>query len=140
MAQAAELSADDFKFAGLRGGEMQRDVEARHEILLDAQLADVEGVADVLGMQSELDGTIDRDGQRADDDVVAGSDVIGWVEAKVVAAAVVNFIGMQAAELAVGAGIAEIKGKLFGLNVDVERVAVPAARCKWRPRLLSPRR
>ena len=133
MKTASRYRVYAFVFAGLGRREVQRDDDAGDEVLLQTQFADVEGMADVLGVQREQDGLVDGNGERADDDVVAGGDVVGRIEAEVVAVAVVDFIRVQRAELAVGAGVAEIEGELFGLNVDVHRARFRRSEIDRRP-------
>ena len=57
----------------------------------------------------------------AGDDVVARRGVVRRIEAEEVAAAGIDEFGVDAAELPVGPGIAEIEGELLGLDVDLDR-------------------
>src|ERR1700723_1840206 len=122
MPQAAKLGADDFKFAGLCGREMHGNFQARNEVLLDAQYRNVERMADVLGMQSEQDGVIHRDNQRTYYHVVASRHIVRRIQTEVISVAIVDLVGMEPAKLAVRTGVAEIKGKLLGLNVNMQGI------------------
>src|ERR1700723_238373 len=124
VAQSAELSADDFEFTRLGGGEVDGNVEPRHEVLLHAKFAHEKGMAHILGMQHQQDGFVHRDGQRTDHDIVAGRHIVRGVQSKVISAAVVNLIRVDAAEYAVGTGVTEIEGELLGLDVNFQRVRI----------------
>src|SRR6266481_6675472 len=60
--------------------------------------------------------------QRRRNDVVAGIDIVGWIEPEEILVSFVNFVRMQGTKFSVGPGVAEIKTKLFGLHLDWERV------------------
>ncbi len=124
MAQAAELGADNFILADDGGGEMHRNIKSGDEVLLHPQFAHEEGMSHVLGVQREPDRLIHRNGERTHYDVIPRWDVIRGVEAEVVAAAVVDLVGMDAAEDAVGARIAEIKRELLRLYVDFQGIRI----------------
>src|SRR6516162_2418855 len=121
MAEAAQLGANDFVFADLRRGEVKGKVKPGNKVLLDAKLANVEGMTDVFRVQQKLHLAVHGHNQRAGHNIVASRDVIGRVEAEIVLIALVDLVGMDCAELPVGARVAEIKGKLLGLGLDLKR-------------------
>src|ERR1700683_1514641 len=53
VTQSAELRAHDFELSGLRGCEMNRDDDSRNEILLNPQLADVETMPHIFGVDRQ---------------------------------------------------------------------------------------
>src|SRR5437870_13496085 len=61
VAEAAELGARHLVLAGLRRLEPDRDLVARHGVLLVAQARDEEAVDDVLRLQHDAHGLVDRD-------------------------------------------------------------------------------
>ena len=65
VAQAAQLGADDFVPACLRRREMDWDIHAGNQVLLQAQFANKEGMGDVFGAKNQLHRMIDRDRQVA---------------------------------------------------------------------------
>ena len=69
----------------------------------------------------ELDRLADRNLERRADDVVFAGGIL-IVEAEGIAGGVVDELEIGAAELAVGPGIAEIPGELFGHDLDRDRV------------------
>src|SRR5215469_15165485 len=120
MAEAAQLRANDFVFADLRRGEVKGKVEPGNEVLLDAKLANVEGMTDVFGVHQKLHLAVHGHNQLAGHNVVPSRYVIGRIEAEIVLIALVYLVGMDCAELPVGARVAEVKGKLLGLGLDLK--------------------
>src|SRR5258708_34426316 len=106
MPESAELRADDFVLANLCRRKVDCKVQARHKVLLYAQLANVKGMSDIFGMHQQLNFPVDRHIKLAGNDVVARLDIIRGVEAEEIGIAFVNFVGMQRPELSINAGIA----------------------------------
>src|SRR5215472_2842197 len=119
MAEAAQLGANDFVFADFCRGEVKGKVEPGNEVLLDAKLANVEGMTDVFGVHQKLHLAVHGHNQLAGHNV-ASRYVIGRIEAEIVLIALVYLVGMDCAELPVGARVAEVKGKLLGLGLDLK--------------------
>src|SRR5277367_5570573 len=59
VAQTAKLSADNFVLSDFGGGKVQREIEAGNKILLNAQLTDEEGVANVLSVHEHVNFLVD---------------------------------------------------------------------------------
>ena len=137
MAQPAQLGAGNFVDADLVGLEVQRNLHARHDILLQPQFADEEVVDHVPGMHDQLDLLAGGDFQRSADDIVLGCRVF-LVKAERIAAGIVDQFEIGAAELAVGSGIAETPGELFGHHFDRDGVGRRLRRSARRPRSWFP--
>ena len=97
---------------------MQREIQARHEVLLDPQLRHVERMADVFGMHQQTNLTVDGHGHLGGDDVILRVRIMVRVKSEEVLSGFVDQIGMDGTELAIGTRIAEIKGELPGLDLN----------------------
>src|ERR1700675_3490824 len=103
---------------------MQRYHKPRYEVLLDPQLRYIESVIYVLGVQLEQDWRVDRHCERSRDDVVPGRGIMSRIQPEEVPTRLVDEVGMECAEFAIGSRIPEIVGELLGLHVDLERVGI----------------
>src|SRR5271156_6521149 len=121
MAEAAELRADDFILADFRGREMNRNRQAWDRILLQAQFAHVKIVDYVLRVQNQFDLPIYRHGESGNYDVVFAGRIVG-IEAQRIAGRSADLLGVDAAELSVRSGIAEIESELIGGSFDFDGV------------------
>src|ERR1700689_1398198 len=65
---------------------------------------------------------IHRHHERPPPPVGASRHIVCGIQSEVVAVAIVNLIGMEPAKLAVRTGVTEIKGKLLGLNVNMQGI------------------
>src|SRR3954464_5329375 len=108
MTQTAQLGADDLVFPGCHRGEMDTQIQAGHEILLDPQLTDIERMAHILGMHQELNLSVCRNGQLRANNVVFGIWIGGSIETEEVLICLVDLLGMARAELPITSGVAEI--------------------------------
>ncbi len=97
--QPAQLGAGDLPIPDAIALEPDPGLHPRHEILLDPELRQEEGVDHVLGGQGHDHRLSDREVE-----LVERHDVVGRVE------------------LAVGAGVADVPGELLALDVDLQRV------------------
>src|SRR5271165_1365793 len=104
MAKTAKLGTDDFVLADLGRGEVKGEIESGHEILLDAQLANVEGMTHVLGVHHEVDFLVDRNDHFAGRDVIASGNIVLRIQAKEIRIAFIDLFRVDAAELAIGPG------------------------------------
>ena len=96
-------------------------------------------MANIFCMQQEVNFAMDWDCHFASDDIVAGVHIVRGIEAEEVLVAFVDFVGMQGAEFAVGAGITEVEGKLSSLGLDLHGVGYSGAEVDLRPSLLAKR-
>src|ERR1700730_18314666 len=124
MAKSAELRADDFVFAGLCRRKVDRKVQAGDKVLLYAQLADVEGMSDILGVHEQLNFPVDRHIKLRRDDVVARLDVVRRVETEEIRIAFVNFVRVQRSKLSIDTRVAEIESELAGLRLNLHGVGL----------------
>src|SRR5580658_1897142 len=137
MPEAAKLGADDFVLSDFCCREMNREIQARDEILLDTQFGDVEGMAHVLRMHEQVDLAIDGDGHLSGNDVVFGSLVVRGIEPEEICVSLADLVGVNWAEDSVRTGIAEIKGELTGLDLDRQRISSRRGEIDAGPRLYA---
>src|SRR5271165_6302290 len=137
MAQSAQLRADNFVSADLRSREVDGKVKPGNEILLDAQLADEEGMPNVLGMHEQLNFPVHRYHKFAGHNVIAGFDFVGGVQPEIVLIAFIDFVGMNGPKLSVGPRIAEVESKLLRLRLNLDGVGLGGREVYVRPSLLS---
>src|ERR1700722_2845207 len=132
MTQAAELGAQNVVATDLRSGEVNRDDHAGHGVLLQAELAHVEIVNDVLGANQEFDFTVHGNGEGGNDDVVLGVG-IRRIEAHGIAGRSADLLGIQASKFAVGASVTEIEDELVGGDFDLQGVGAGGLQVGDRP-------
>ncbi len=126
VAQPAQLRADNLVLPDSVRGEMNGNHHAGHGVLLQAQFAHEKIVDHVLRAQQQLDGTIDRDGQRRDNDIVFARGIVR-IEAQRISGGRADQAGIEPAEFAVGARIAKRVDKLRGGDFDLNRARLGAA-------------
>src|ERR1700722_5840336 len=122
MPKAAELGADDLIFANFRGGEMDRHIQSRDKVLLNAQLRNKEGMSHILGMHEHVNLAVHRNRHLRGDDIVFRILIVRGIQTEKVGIGFADLFGMNRAELSVGAGIAEIKSELTGLDLHRYRI------------------
>ena len=103
-------------------GEVEREIEAGHEILLNSQLADVERMSYVFRMHHQMDFFIDRNNQFAGLNVIAGRNVVFRIEAEEIGIAFVDFFRMQPAKFSIRTRIAEVERELSRLGLNRQRI------------------
>src|ERR1700716_3903500 len=116
--KAAKLGTNDFVFANFRGGEMDRQINAGHEILLDAQFRHKEGMSKILGMHEQMYFPVHGHGHLRGYNIVSGFGIVLRVEAEEVLVTFADVVGVQRAKLSMRARVAEVKGKLSRLHLD----------------------
>ena len=97
-------------------------IQARDEVLLNPKNRHVERMPDILRVQREQDWVVHRHDQRAHYDVVASRHIVLRIQTKVISVRFIYHFGMEGTKLAVRTRIAEPKGKLFGLYVNVQGI------------------
>src|SRR5229473_7284427 len=137
MSEAAKLGADDFVPADFRRREMNRNVQARDEILLYAQFRNVERVSYVLRVHEQMDLAVHRNSHLSGDDVVFRILVVRSIETKEICVGFADFVGMKRPEGSVRPGIAEIKCELSGLDLNWHRIGRRRSEIDAGPRLGS---
>src|SRR5579862_5906995 len=95
MAQSAKLRANNFIPADFCCREMKRNIESWDNILLQAQLGDVEIVDHVFGVQRKQDRSVDRNRQTSNHNIVSSGDVVRGIQSEIVAVPVADLIRMD---------------------------------------------
>ena len=122
VAQAAQLCANDFVFADLRGSKVHWNIQAGDKVLLNAKDRHVKRMSHILGVQRQQYWMVHGDDERPDYDIIARCHVVLGIETKIISVGFIYQFGMEGAELAVRTRIAEPKRELFGLHVNMQRV------------------
>src|SRR5579863_1323662 len=117
MPQATELGTDNFVSANLGCCEMERKVEAGHEILLHTQFGHKERMAHVLAVHQQVDLPVHRNGHLGGYDVVLGIGIVVRVNAKKVLVGFAKHLRMNGSKCSVRPGVTEVKSKLPSLNL-----------------------
>ena len=91
-------------------------------------------------MQREEDGCVDRNRERADDDVVARRRRHCRDRARNNCRCRHRFYRDESPNLAVGAGVAEIEGELLGLHVHVQGIRIGLGEINGGPNLRADER
>src|SRR5579864_1194459 len=136
MTQTAELRANDLEPAGFSGREMDRNLDARHEVLVNPQLTDIERVSYVFGAQEDLDGAVHRDAEGGGDDVILRVWIVVAVEPEEISRGIVNLVHVSGTELTIRTGVTEIVRELLALHLDLKGVRRHRSEVHFRPDLV----
>src|SRR5580704_6798778 len=121
--QATKLAADNFVFANLGCGEMERKIQSRNKILVHSQRGNVERMPEILGVHEQVDFFVDRDSHLSGYNVVLGIGIVVGIETKEILCAFVDQLGMSGAEFSIRTGITKIKRELSGLHLNRDGVS-----------------
>ncbi len=100
--------------------EMEREVQPGHKILLNSQLANIEGMSHVFRVHQQMNFAVYGNGHLRGDDVISRFHVIRGIQAEIVLISFIDFVWMKRAKLPVRSGISEIKCKLASLRLDLQ--------------------
>ena len=125
VAGAADLGAEDGIVARSGRGEMDVDRLAWNCVLLETHFGDAEAVDDVLRSKAEVNFAVGWDDELRGDEIVGGM-AVGGIETEGVAFAGSDEFGSCDSKNGVGAGVAEVPGKLHADDFDLEGGAVGA--------------
>src|SRR5580658_1304456 len=137
MAKPAELGTQNLEMSRLRGCEMKRKVQPRHEILLNPQFANIEGVADVFCMHQEMNLPVHGDGHLCRDDVISRFHIVRRIQSEIVLIPFIDLVWMKRSKLSVRSGIAKIKSKLACLRLHLQSVRFGRRKIHFGPSFLS---
>ncbi len=101
---------------------MNRQIKAGHEILLDTQFGNKEGVPDILRMHEQMDFPVHGDGHFRGHDIVFGVRIVLRIEAEKILIALADVVGVNGSELSIRPRIAKVKRKLSSLHLDGQSI------------------
>ncbi len=118
MAEAADLGAEDWIFAGCCRSEVNVQSETGDGVLLESHAGDEESVNDVVGAQTNIDFAAGGENKFAADDVVVALWVFG-IETEGIACSGVDELRLGCAECCVLTGVAEVPLELYADDFDL---------------------
>src|SRR5690349_10358495 len=118
MPQAAKLTAHNFIPANLGCGEVKLEIQSWHEILMNSQSRNIEGVADIFGVHQQTDFTVNRNGHFGAHDIVLGVRIVVGIETVEILVGLADHIGVNWTKCSIWPRIAEIECELPGLDLD----------------------
>src|SRR5215813_13004965 len=122
MTEAAKFGTGDLVISNFRGREVHVNDQAGDSVLLEAERRNKEAVNHVDRPQSQIHFTIDRQVHDTADEIVFRCSVIRiQANGAFVSGGRINQFGLGSAELAVGAGVAEVPGELHAGDFDGHR-------------------
>src|ERR1700735_4188126 len=136
MTQPAELRANYFVLADFGGREVNRNRQAGDGVLLQAEFTDVKIVDNVLGVEDQFDLAIYWNRERWDYDVVFSGRIVG-IDSEWIAGRSADLFGVNAAELSVGTGIAEVECELVCGHFDLDGVGFCGDKAGFAPGFAS---
>src|SRR5579871_1597467 len=134
VAQSAQLGTRDLIYADLVGLEVEGNLHARHQILLQPQLRNKEVVDHITRMQQEVDVLVHRNFQGGADDVVLPGGIF-VVDAQRIACGVVDVLQIGVAEFIVRSRVTERPGELLRGHFDYHRIRRSLVEVDARPDL-----
>src|SRR5271169_1583085 len=137
MAQPAQLRADDFIFARFRGRKMDRKIQPRYEILVDAQRRHVKGMTNIFGMHEQMDFLVYGNSHLRRYNVVPGIRVVFWIKTEEILVSLIDQLRMKWTKLFICTWVAEIESELSGLDLNGEGGGRRWREIYGRPRLHS---